>query len=509
MTDPTDERPFSYVKHLGEIRDRIGKERAHMTPDEIAQWRQSREYKHPKLRRLMSRARPPKPPRSKHGTARALGLMPYPKYRPSGVEWLGEVPEHWQMRRLKSVARRPIENGLGEAAIHDDRDWPRYIRITDIASSRQLRVDTFKSLPPVLAAKATVEAHDILFAAVGATFGKSYYHVSRETPFACYAGYLVRFSPDVNQVFPAFVAYWAESHAYWALIRSRVIQATIENFSATKYKNLTAPVPPISEQQAIAKYLDRETAKIDALIRKKETLVEMLEEYRTALISRTVTRGLPPDEARKAGFDPHPKLRPSGVEWLGEVPEHWETRRLKHVCRLAYGQSLASHDRHGEGDVPVYGSNGLVGFHSTANANGPCVIVGRKGSFGKIHYSATSSFTIDTTYFVDRRHTDADMRWLYYVLGLMQLDKVSKDSAIPGLGRTDAYSRSCLYPPTSEQRAIARYLDRETTKIDRITELARQGIDLLYEYRTRLISDVVTGKVDVRGIGGRDLGATA
>lgn len=220
--------------------------------------------------------------------ARKAGLDPHPKLKPSGVEWLGEMPEHWEVRRLKFVARRSIKNGLGEAAIHDDPDWPRYIRITDIASSRKLHGGTFKSLPPALAAKATVEAHDILFAAVGATYGKSYYHASHEAPVACFAGYLVRFSPDVDQVAPAFVAYWAESHAYWALIRSRVVQATIENFSAFKYKNLCVPVPPPHEQHAIASYLDRETTKIDRVAELARQEIHLLREYRTRLISDVV-----------------------------------------------------------------------------------------------------------------------------------------------------------------------------------------------------------------------------
>ena len=232
--------------------------------------------------RTMTRGLPP-------AEARKAGLDPHPKLKPSGVEWLGEMPEHWEVRRLKFVARRSIKNGLGEAAIHDDPDWPRYIRITDIASSRKLHGGTFKSLPPALAAKATVEAHDILFAAVGATYGKSYYHASQKAPVACFAGYLVRFSPDVDQVAPAFVAYWAESHAYWALIRSRVVQATIENFSAFKYKNLCVPVPPPHEQHAIASYLDRETTKIDRVAEFARQEIHLLREYRTRLISDVVT----------------------------------------------------------------------------------------------------------------------------------------------------------------------------------------------------------------------------
>ena len=533
MTDPADKRPFSYVKHLREIRDRINKELEHMTAEEAYQWHLSQEIKSATLRRLMSGARPPKPPRSQHGTARALGLLPYPKYRPSGVEWLGEVPEHWEVRRLKSVARRPIENGLGEAAIHDDRDWPRYIRITDIASSRKLRVDTFKSLPPAIAAKATVEAHDILFAAVGATFGKSYYHASQETPSACYAGYLVRFSPDVNQVLSAFVAYWAESHAYWALIRSRVVQATIENFSASRYKSLSVPVPPLSEQRTIAKYLDRETTKTDTLIGKKEVMVKGLEEYRTALISRTVTRGLPPNEARKAGLDPHPKLKPSGVEWLGEVPEHWEVAALRRITASIRASNVDKHVRNNE--IPVTLCNYVDVYHNDCIDSQIDFVPGTATErqikhfqlyVGDVLITKDSEVATDigvpslvvervpdlvAAYHLTLIRPNVQRLVGPYLFRALQSDVASLQfthgaQGVTRYGLTYASIKSVRLPvpPLSEQRAIAKYLDRETAKIDRATDLARQEIDLLHEYRTRLISDVVTGKVDVRGIGSTD-----
>ena len=97
------------------------------------------------------------------------------------------------------------------------------------------------------------------------------------------------------------------------------------------------PLPPLDEQRAIAAFLDRETERIDALVAKKRQLIERLQEYRTALITRTVTRGLPPDAARAAGLDPSPRLKPSGVEWLGDVPEHWEVKELRRLLAVPLG----------------------------------------------------------------------------------------------------------------------------------------------------------------------------
>ena len=192
---------------------------------------------------------------------------------------------------------------------------------------------------------------------------------------------------------------------------------------------------------------------------------------------------------------PYPKYKPSGVEWLGDVPAHWEVRRLKRICRLAYGDSLSSEDRV-DGSVPVYGSNGQVGFHSFPNTNGQCLIIGRKGSFGKVQYSSEPVFAIDTTFFVDSRYTDANIRWLYYLLGWLQLDEVSKDSAVPGLNREDAYQYIGFYPPLSEQTAIVRYLDHTDRRIRRYVSSRERLIELLEEYRQAVIHHAVTRGLD-------------
>jgi len=191
----------------------------------------------------------------------------------------------------------------------------------------------------------------------------------------------------------------------------------------------------------------------------------------------------------------YPKYKPSGIEWIGDVPEHWEKKRLKFVCRLAYGDSLTSETRE-EGNVPVFGSNGQVGLHNTANTKAPCIIVGRKGSFGKVNYCETNAFAIDTTYFIDSNQTKEDLRWLYYVLGWLKLDSFSKDSAVPGLAREDVYYRWIPFPHKKEQQAIADYLDRETGRIDELIAKKREFIDKLKEKRTALISQAVTKGLD-------------
>jgi len=193
---------------------------------------------------------------------------------------------------------------------------------------------------------------------------------------------------------------------------------------------------------------------------------------------------------------PYPEYKDSGVPWLGQIPAHWEVSRLKRICRFAYGDSLPS-DARQQGDIAVFGSNGRVGFHDAANTRSPCIIIGRKGSFGKVHFVADQVFAIDTTFFVDERFTEANLRWLSYLLGWLGLDEVSKDSAVPGLHREDAYYWFAGYPVDfSEQAAIARYLDYIDRRIQRYIRAQQKLIALLEEEKQAIIQQAVTRGLD-------------
>jgi len=253
--------------------------------------------------------------------------------------------------------------------------------------------------------------------------------------------------------------------------------------------NMVLTTPPIPEQQAIAAFLDRETAKIDALIAEQQRLIELLKEKRQSVISHAVTKGL----------NPNAPMKDSGIEWLGEVPEHWIISALKQKVKMRYGNALASEIRE-EGDVEVFGSNGQVGLHCVANTKVPAIVVGRKGSYGKIVWAEKGGFVIDTAYAIDSDTTGLDLRWVYYLLQPLGLDSLSQDTGVPGLAREKAYEMRIVVPPLSEQQTIAAFLERETAKLDTLTTEAKTAITLLQERRTALISAAVTGKIDVRGL---------
>ena len=187
--------------------------------------------------------------------------------------------------------------------------------------------------------------------------------------------------------------------------------------------------------------------------------------------------------------------KPWGESRLGGVPKRWETRRLKGVCLFEYGDSLAENYRTNTG-VPVYGSNGLIGHTLAPNTERECLIIGRKGSSGKVLYSEESAFAIDTTFFVDRRHTRANIRWLYYLLTCLNLESLSGDVGVPGLNRARAYQQACSYPPLDEQAAIVRYLDHADEQIQHYIAAKERLIALLQEQRQALVHQAVTWGLD-------------
>jgi type I restriction enzyme S subunit len=250
---------------------------------------------------------------------------------------------------------------------------------------------------------------------------------------------------------------------------------------------IIVPVAPIPEQHQIAAFLDRECGKLDALQAKQERLIGLLKEKRQALISHAVTRGL----------DPTAKLKPSGIEWLGEVPAHWTVPQLGKKITLQRGYDITK-DLQTEGNVPVVSSGGISSYHDTAPCSGPGVVVGRKGSAGAIHWIDCPYWPHDTTLFVSEFKKNLP-RFVYYKLLSMDLIGFDTGSANPTLNRNNIHPELVSWPSSvAEQTAIVAHLDEKCGKIDQLKAKAERGIALLKERRSALISAAVTGKIDVR-----------
>lgn len=187
----------------------------------------------------------------------------------------------------------------------------------------------------------------------------------------------------------------------------------------------------------------------------------------------------------------YPKYKPSGMDWLGDIPGDWNCKILKRITKFAYGDSLSDENRNG-GKVPVYGSNGIVGFHDNAITKAPCIIVGRKGSYGRINYSEKACFPIDTSYFIDSTQTKCDLKWLMYFLSILRLDENTLDDTVPGLSREWAYRMPSLILSSPEQKSIVRFLDYKTGQIDSFIANRQTQIELLKEQKAGIINKAVT-----------------
>lgn len=217
-----------------------------------------------------------------------LGLVPSTRTKFSGEDWLGEIPEHWSAPSLKRLLREPLTYGLNEAAELEDRDLPRYLRITDFDDDGNLRDDTFRSLPQETAREALLQPNDILFARSGATVGKTFMFRNYEGE-ACFAGYLIRARTVLWKLDPRFLYLFTKSSAYEAWKNLIFTQATIQNISAAKYNYLAIPLPPLDEQRAIVEYVEKKNNEFRSLVECIESQLATLTAYRKSLIHESVT----------------------------------------------------------------------------------------------------------------------------------------------------------------------------------------------------------------------------
>lgn len=216
------------------------------------------------------------------------GLNPDVPLTTSGHEWLGDIPMHWSAPCLKRLLKEPLTYGLNEAAELEDRDLPRYLRITDFDESGTLRDDTFRSLPREIACEALLEEDDVLFARSGATVGKTFMFRDYEGE-ACFAGYLIRARTMASKLNPLFLYHFTKTTVYETWKNLIFTQATIQNISAVKYNYLAIPLPPLPEQRAICEFVERKNAEFRMLARQIERQIDTLTAYRKSLIHECVT----------------------------------------------------------------------------------------------------------------------------------------------------------------------------------------------------------------------------
>jgi type I restriction enzyme, S subunit len=438
-------------------------------------------------------------------------FQPYPAYKPSGVEWFGDVPKHWERMRLREAVT--LVNGFPfDAELFGRGGGAPLVRIRDIFSATTevcWTGDWIKS--------AEISNGDILVGMDG-DFNVSRWHGGRAL---------------LNQrvcCLRAKEGRLEQKYLFYSIpfplnqLNDITYSTTVKHLSSLDVMRFTLYVPSVSEQLAIAEFLDRETAKIDVLIANKRALIEKLTERRSALISHTITRGLPPDAACAVGFNSDPPLKPSGVEWIGDIPATWELRKLGYVSVVVRGASPrpAGDERYFNGDFIPWITVGELtkddsmylastqtmltrdgAERSRVIPNGTLVLTNSGATLGvpKI-LSITGCANDGIVAFLNLRR-DASKQFLYYYLSSLTenlRDRIKQGSGQPNLNTEIIKALAVPWPPTkSEQDAIAAYLAGETTKLYALVAEIEAATENLYEYRTALITAAVTGKIDVRG----------
>ncbi|MGP1666402.1 MAG: hypothetical protein ACTS5I_10945 [Rhodanobacter sp.] len=445
-----------------------------------------------------------------------MSLSRYPEYKDSGVIWLGEVPAHWAVDRLKSSITS-CKNGIWGDEPKDDEDDIECVRVADfdrIHLTVNEAVPTRRSVSQSERAERTLQRGDLLLEKSGGGEKQPVGQVvlyDRDEPAVC-SNFVAKISLRVGMV-PRF---WMYQHAaaYASGVNIVAIKQTsgIQNLDQSQYFDEKGVFPPATEQELIADFLDRETARIDALIAEQEKLLALLAEKRQATISHAVTRGL----------NHNAPMKDSGIPWLGEVPQHWEMRRLKSISpSITVGIVVNPSDYISEFGLPfIYGGDISEGVISTTS----CRRITPEDSARqpKTRLSAGDLLTVrvgapgvtavvppeceggNCASVVLIRRGDFDSRWLCFAMNSRmvryQVEVVQYGAAQEQFNIGHAVEFWIATPPKDEQLALAQYIEELLAKLGDLRKQTEGGIGLLKERRSALIAAAVTGKIDVRGL---------
>ena len=428
----------------------------------------------------------------------------YTKYKDSGVEWLGDVPEHWNLKAIKwttPVFRGASPRPIDDPVYFDDEGEYAWVRIADVTAAGVYLEETTQRLSDVGSSLSVKMQPGSLFISVAGTVG-----LPCITKIKCciHDGFV--YFPRLKSHTKFMYYIFACGEPYKGLGK----MGTQLNLNTDTIGSIIIGFPPLPEQQVIANFLDRETGRIDTLIASKMRLLELLAEQRTALISRAVTKGL----------DTTIKMKPSGVERLGDVPEHWNVKRLKNAFSIYSGSTPeSSKEEYWDGDInwitpEDLGNNSSKvindsrrkitkeGYSSIGATIVPpnSIIISTRAPIGHLSINSIPSCTNQgCRSLVPLREYSSDYYYYYLLISKGYLNATGKGTTFLELSTQGLGSFCIIAPPFFEQQAIAAFLDRETEKNDLLSVKITAVIERLKEYRTALISSVVTGKIDVRG----------
>ena len=433
-----------------------------------------------------------------------LNWQKYPVYKSSSVEWLGDIPEHWEVKKIKRLSTikrgaspRPIDN----PKYFDDNGEFAWVRIADVTASNKYLTITTQKLSELGSSFSVKLYPGDFFISIAASVGKP---IITKIKCCIHDGFVYCDKLSINV---DFLYYLFEAGQ---LFKGLGKLGTQLNLNTHTIGNIYIPVPPNYETEAIANFLDKKLAQIDEYIAKKQRMIELLKEQKTVIINRAVTKGLNPDVPMKF----------SGIEWLGEIPEHWEVRKIKR-CLKSYRYGISDSIR-GEGKFKIL---------TMGNIQDRKVLIPETGSLesvpeelilecGDLLFNRTNSLELvgkvgffrgskkDKVSFASylvrlKANDDTNPVYLNFLLNSYGLLNVARQRALVSLNQVNLNpTRYCQLtiplPPISEQQEIVSFIEKKSEKIERAIATIEKETKLIQEYRTTLISETVTGKIDVR-----------
>ncbi|MCD1609834.1 MULTISPECIES: restriction endonuclease subunit S [Stutzerimonas] len=439
---------------------------------------------------------------------------PYPAYKDSGVEWLGRVPEHWSVVRMRYAAtlNPPVRRDL----LEDPDQEVSFLPMEAIGEDGSLNLEQNRPVVEVRSGYSYFEDGDVAFAKVTPCFENGKGALMRG--LRCAAGFgtteLTVLRPNLAVADARYINYIVQGSSFRAFGAGAMTGAGgLKRVPDEFTRNFPVSLPELGEQRVIASRLDRETARIDALIEKKTRFIELLREKRQALITHAVTKGL----------DPNVKMKDSGVEWLGEVPEHWEVLQLRHTARLESGHtpSRSKPEYWVDCNVPWFTLADVWQVRSgeqkyVSETSEMVSQLGLENSSarllpaGSVFLSRTASVGFTGIMAVDMATSQDFAVWtctselfneyLYYVLLGMKpdFDRLMMGSTHKTIYMPDIEAIRIARPPVDEQRGIVSVLSGQLGRFKSVIEKTERSIELLTERRSTLITAAVTGQIDLR-----------
>ncbi|WP_270990537.1 restriction endonuclease subunit S [Campylobacter upsaliensis] len=397
-------------------------------------------------------------------------------YKPSGIKWLGEIPQSWENVSIRSCFTESnqrcntdsypllsvtIANGI----IYQD----------NIENKKDISNDDKSNYKIVPLNAVAYNKMRMWQGAVG---------VNTLTTGIVSPAYIVAIPNE--KILPNFVSYLFKSKIMIGEFdkNSYGLCLDMNNLRYDDFRNIKIPLPPLQEQKEIAEFLDSKCEKIQNYIEKKQKLITLLQEKKQALINEVVTKGL----------NPNIEFKNSEIAYLGLIPHHWEVRRMKFMASIHNGREqteIADEN----GIYPIYGSGGILGKSMYFIYDKPSVLLGRKGTIDKPLFVEEPFWTIDTMFYTSVSKIVLP-KYFYYLCLTIDFQFYISGSAIPSMTQYDLANISFALPPLQEQKQIANFLDEKCEKINSAIEKTKRQIELIKEYKNTFINEAVCGRIN-------------